>query len=276
MTQAPIWKKNNRPHCWLFFLVLIPSLASADPSQEFYEKSLMAVQKKLFERTQSLHRTQALTDSPRSFFVPQSYQLGDQWDVATWSYQRTEMRKTQEESSRAQSLGTPQILHYRVTQVKNTKTPEIEIQVLSSRVDPKSPDFSPHQTPSSTLKWTMMLSPQGEIQGTSQISSPQTNSPLGATSTLLRPPFELHSLIFPQTLHAEIHTTEIRIPTLPQPVLAFARQQKMDLDFSDCIEFEQEDFYGRPMKILWKKGDPWPSYFETSSGISILIRKENP
>jgi hypothetical protein len=40
--------------------------------------------------------------------------------------------------------------------------------------------------------------------------------------------------------------------------------------------FEQDDFFGRPVRMLWKAGDPWPLLTQTSLGQAVLVRKEAP
>lgn len=39
---------------------------------------------------------------------------------------------------------------------------------------------------------------------------------------------------------------------------------------SDAVEFETQDHFARPLKVIWKKRTPWPSYIQSSAGVAVL------
>lgn len=36
---------------------------------------------------------------------------------------------------------------------------------------------------------------------------------------------------------------------------------------------EQSDFFGRPVRLLWRSGESWPSYYSDSRGMAFLLKK---
>ena len=87
-------------------------------------------------------------------------------------------------------------------------------------------------------------------------------------------PLELYPLDIPEILSAE-KKAPTEFPKVPVELTRAQPDFREKTDLSRSIWFEQDDFFGRPVQLLWQKGDPWPAYIKTSSGISILIRKGN-
>lgn len=75
-----------------------------------------------------------------------------------------------------------------------------------------------------------------------------------------------------------IDSAEKRIPTefpqLPAKIQETVSRIGIKTDLSKSYLFEDDDFYGRPVQLLWQKGEPWPSYMKTSSGIFIRVTGE--
>jgi len=66
----------------------------------------------------------------------------------------------------------------------------------------------------------------------------------------------------------------IGTPELPKGLRQVASRSGFRIDPSTTKAFEQDDFFGRGVRILWKQGDPWPAYLKTPQGVSILLSKQ--
>lgn len=64
-----------------------------------------------------------------------------------------------------------------------------------------------------------------------------------------------------------------KVPVLPEALQKVSSQAGFRIDASEGLWFEESDFFGRPIEIFWKTGDPWPTYMKTSYGVAILVKK---
>jgi hypothetical protein len=94
-------------------------------------------------------------------------------------------------------------------------------------------------------------------------------SPDGLRSRIT--PLELFALDVPDIATA-VHNTPSAMPELPGAVQTVATRAGYNPVLSQSTWLDQEDFFGRPVEILWQYGNPWPAYLKTSTGISILLR----
>lgn len=42
----------------------------------------------------------------------------------------------------------------------------------------------------------------------------------------------------------------------------------------NAIEFRFSDLYARPVRVIWRKGAPWPDYIQNSAGVARLVSVE--
>lgn len=64
-----------------------------------------------------------------------------------------------------------------------------------------------------------------------------------------------------------------KAPVLPPQLRATAEKLGFKPDPQNGRWFDETDFWGRPVRIFWEEGDPWPTYMESSNGISILVHE---
>lgn len=70
--------------------------------------------------------------------------------------------------------------------------------------------------------------------------------------------------------------TSAREPQLPARLKQLLEERGETFEPAGAQALEQDDFFGRPVRMLWKSGDPWPLLLRTSLGQTVLIRKEAP
>lgn len=61
------------------------------------------------------------------------------------------------------------------------------------------------------------------------------------------------------------------LPALPAELAAYAARFRINP--ARAVEFRYQDLYARDVRVVWQQGDPWPSYVETPSGISVLLTR---
>jgi hypothetical protein len=206
------------------------------------------------------------------------YEVGDNWDIAAWPSLNNTMRMTSETNSLKNRVGKGGIFHYEVSNVKTGMNPEVTIKVTQSE-NYGFPIIDP-QVKTLTLKMTDQMIQSKKTYFMEGRNEGYDVSPVGL-HTLHELPNGSHSLtslleMYPLDV-PEVSTAERRqiqtLPSLPDTVEKFASQTGFKPELSRCSWLDQDDFFGRPVQILWQHGDPWPAYFKTQNGIAILIRK---
>lgn len=242
--------------------------AKASMPEKDYRFSLQLAEKKVQKQNQLLNTSQALSSTLIKSLFGRYYQIGDHWDVAAWQINSNMMRMTNDLSQTQKTVGYGGIFHYEVLNIKGGLNPEVTLKVSQveaygySIIDPKVSFL--------TLKMNDQLLQSEKaysIQGNSSLVHVSAD---GFHSEIT--PLELLPLDVPEILTADRQSVTA-LPTLPPKIQKLAEQTKFKPNLSSSIWFEQDDFFGRPVQILWQKGDPWPSYLKTSGGIAILIHK---
>jgi hypothetical protein len=196
------------------------------------------------------------------------YQVGDQWDVAAWQMQNSAMRMIGDRHALKNSYSNGGVFHYEVVEVKTGIKPQVKIQVTQLESHGLSLQDKSVEKLILTMNDQMVQSEKtyffkGKAQGVRV-------SPEGIRSGITN--LELYPLDVPELYTADKKRNP-KLPALPSPIQALATQVGFNPNLSQSFGFEQNDFFGRPIQVLWQYGDPWPSYFKTTAGIAILIRK---
>jgi len=97
-------------------------------------------------------------------------------------------------------------------------------------------------------------------------------SPDGLRSPIT--PLELYPLDLPRLDLGEGKRV-LELPALPEPLRAVAKSTGYRIEPSQGMWFEEQDFFGRPVSLFWRQGDPWPAYLKTPYGVSLLIEGES-
>jgi len=202
------------------------------------------------------------------------YQIGDAWDVASWRFESTIMRMTSAPEHIQPQLVGGAIFHYQIVDVKTGATPQIILKVTQTN-SLSSPDAKVPDPKVQALFLTMsdsMVQTQKAYQYAGSPAGtvvPVSADGLHSGMTVL----ELYPLDVPEIITAN-KTQPTQVPNLPPPAATVANEVKFAPNLANSSWFEQDDFFGRQVRILWEHGKPWPSYLETSGGISILVKTQ--
>lgn len=263
---------------------VFPAFLSADMSDADYQAALSLAEKKVARlkvqndaraslNSQDVNaRSSTLTSSRVRSVFGRMYQVGDQWEVASWSAGNTMARMTNDPERLQLRTGRTALFKYEVLSVKpapDSPNPEIVLQVTQleqfglKKVDDrvKTLKFRFNDRMLTSRKTYEMIDSQGVVRTLAV-------SPDAMHSTLT--PLELFPLDVPELTTAESARPESP-PTLPDSLQAIATQSGYRLDLQKSRAFKQDDFFGRGIEALWQQGAPWPAYLKTSNGVSILI-----
>lgn len=243
----------------------------ASYQEDYYKESMKAVSEKV-ARVKSFdnNRANAISSSVLNILYGKYYEKGDQWDVAAWRIDSAMMRMISDPDKLQHKAGMMGIFHYEVTDVKRGANPTAVIRVTQIEksgikiVDPKVEYLT------LTMDDTMVQSKKAYHLQNAQRSSNVSPEGLHSNITTL----ELFPLDVPE-LNTALRKSAQAIPELPEDIRAQALQLGFKPDLSQSLWLEQDDFFGRPIDVLWQHGNPWPSYFKTSNGIAILLKKGN-
>jgi hypothetical protein len=247
----------------LGLLPLLPLLAQAssspNPSRSSiptsdYQKALIRAQEKISrERSRG---AQALTASAVST-LHRPYHIGDSWDVLSWNW-----------SDLTPSAGRGAVLHYEVT--STTPPSQVVMNVTQranatgdSQVDPKV------QFIQLTLQ-NLTVDSQREIHFQNRVVTLTGDTMPGNLSPLESYPFE-----FPDLRDAEkinLSAAEDYSKEITPEALSAAQKAGFQLDPAQSMRFESQDSFGRPINVMWQRGDLWPTYVNTSHGFMFLLK----
>ena len=241
----------------------------ASMSQDEYFAALKIAEKKV-QRTQAMRTASAnaLSSSLLRSLFGRYYQVGDQWDVAAWRFDNPMSRKIGEGDLLKTKAVQGGIFRYEVVQVKNGANPQVNLKVTQLTEQGMVPVDPRVERLSLTMNDKLMQSDKtyyfkGRAEGV-KVSADGLRS--GVTT------LELFPLDVPEVSTAEKETATA-MPELPENVRSVAEKAGYKPDLGRSLWFEQDDFFGRPIQILWQQGDPWPAYFKTTGGVAILLRK---
>jgi hypothetical protein len=242
----------------------LATTAHASMSREDYLKALQIAQAKV-DRVNGANnsRDEALSSSTIKMLYGRYYQVGDHWKVAAWYARSNQAAMSAPRTTESGSLG---IFNYEVTDVKTGDTPTVTLKITQEDafgappVDPK-------------VRFIRLTMNDRMVQNEKSYSLAGRDdllkvSPEGIHSSLS--PLELFPLDVPELTTAE-RQPATQVPALPSALDRIAKSQGFHPDLAQCEWFEQDDFFGRPIQVLWKSGNPWPSYLKTANGTAILL-----
>jgi hypothetical protein len=256
---------------------LVSSASSSEAANDTgydagYQAALKLAQKKVAKQKQFNSQSgSALSTSLIRNLFGRMYQVGDSWDVASWSETNPMAMKSSDAESVAHRRGRTALFHYEVVSVQPAPNQQIVLRVTQvesqavKKIDPRV----------TSLK---LVFNDRMLQGRKTYEMVDSQ---GATRLIAVSPNDMHSAITPMEMFAldvpELVTADSRraqaMPELPDALRALKSGSGLRFDASRALEFEQDDFFGRPVNAIWQQGDPWPAYLKTSNGISILISK---
>ncbi|MGZ3687445.1 MAG: hypothetical protein ACXVBW_04055 [Bdellovibrionota bacterium] len=256
--------------CGLVLILLnLTNLSQAAMSEDQYLASLKLAQKKV-ERVKAAKQTAAagaLSSTLLRTLFGRYYAVGDNWDVAAWTVINPMARMTADPEHLKLRMGKGGVFHYEVVSVENGPSPSVILKVTQKdgyglkTVDAET-DY---------LQLTMNDQMMQSRKAYSRAGKLVDVSPEGIHSRLS--PLELYPLDVPEISTAE-RIEPTALPELPEAVQKVASQVDYKPNLAQSLWFNQDDFFGRPVQILWQHGDPWPAYFKTDNGVAILLHKE--
>lgn len=211
---------------------------------------------------------EALTASALKGLLGRFYQVGDQWDVIAFHVDDTAARATSDPALLANPPGRSGVFHYEVLSAQDGADGQVVL-----RVTQKS-DLGLRITDPAVQ--SMLLSMSDGFQQTRKQYRRSSGATVEASPDGLHSSasvLELYPLDIPDIVSAE-KLTPASLPALPDPLAPLARTSGFAPDLERCSWFEQDDFFGRPVQVLWQQGDPWPAYLKTPGGVAILIHKD--
>lgn len=267
-----------QPVCVFLFLIAFISLAvvtvnaSNDTmrSQPEYIAALKIADRAV-QRKKALQQNggSALSSAIIKSFFGRYYQVGDTWDMAMVRIAIPAMRMTSDSDKLKPIERLQSVFRYRVTEVQSGENPEVTIEVTQldayglKPVDPKVEKL--------TLKMDDRLIQSRKAYSIKGLSEPVLAAGDGPRSRVTA--LELLPLDAPEIVTA-MKQDATKLPELPASLEEIAKKTSYDPDLSRSTWMDQDDFFGRPIEILWQKGDPWPTYMKTVHGVAILVRKE--
>jgi hypothetical protein len=251
----------------LLSAVSIQSALASMPAK-LYQSALQAAEKRAVSQIK-VSTESALSSSALKALFGRYYSVGDNWDVASWQIENPAMTPPYSTRKKSDFVGTGCLFHYQVASVKTGFSPEVVIKI--SQI--KSDGFS---IADPKVDYLVLSMNDQTVQSKKEYLLRGNPNPLTVPTNGLHiqiSPLESFALDLP-----EIHTAEkiesFSLPVLPKSIQAYAERIHFNPDLSKSSWFEQDDFFGRPVQILWEQGNPWPTYLKNSNGVSILIHKE--
>ena len=212
-----------------------------------------------------------LQEKIRNFVGVGGYRVGDSWDIAAYYAQSAQMRMMSPDPTHPAPKGLAGLFRYEVVEVEPsaisvavTQLSEDGIRIVDPRIEKVLFRFDGgmHQL-SKEYVFRKDLKTDGE---------PVAVSPNGLRSRMTQ--LELFALDVPELGAADKSTLKAEsLPQLPHELAKVAERSGWKARVRAAAAMEQDDFFGRQVQMLWRRGDPWPAYLQTSMGTSILIRR---
>jgi hypothetical protein len=241
------------------------NLLAAMPESAYLD-ALRIAEKSVLRKKNRQMTASALSSPLLKTLFGRYYQVGDKWTVAAWIEKSTMMRMTGDANQLKNNVSNGGIFHYEVLSVKSGLSPQVTIQVTQTQWD----GFPLADPKVSRLVLTM---------NDQLVQSKKSYYFKGSNQEVPVSPDGIHSSMTPLELYpldiTEFSTAEKNInpsiPQLPSAVQTLASRVGFKPDLSQCVGIDTDDFFGRPIQVLWQHGKPWPSYFKTPGGVAILI-----
>ncbi len=251
------------------FSGLACSSAMASMPEKDYLEALRIAQRKV-DRQAALETGQtggALSSSWILRLYGKHYAPGDQWDVIAWSFRPPTMRMTGA-PDQLRMTAQAAAFHYKVLSVNGGAHSSVTIEVTQTRnFGLTPPDPRVHRIKLTIENLTASTQKTYHFEG--QPEGALVSNEIPSTMT----PLELFPLNIPELSTARRENAE-KVPVLPEFAQDLARKAGFSPQITRATWFHQDDFFGRPVEVLWEEGEPWPSFLRTANGIAILFRKE--
>lgn len=253
--------------CALFLKIEPESLAMSDSD---YLQALKIADQKVAAQKKSRSSTGgALSASLLKNLLGRYYEVGDQWEVLAWHFVPSMMRMTSEPNRLDASLREAGVFRYQVIAIRTGIHPEVDIEVTQLEKLGYKPVDSKVESLRLTLSDSLVQNKKSYLF--KNLSEYIPVSPEGIRSSIT--PLEFLPLDAPEIMSA-MRTQITTLPILPEVIRKVVIPLGYAPDPAKGTWFESEDFFGRPVQLLWQRGDFWPSYLATPGGFAILLPKK--
>ena len=240
---------------------LLSPLIHADSHDAAYLRALRIAEKKVAR----MKTSSAVTHT--------SYTVGQTWEVAALSWSNTASFHSPSFLDHREARGKVSYFKYEVIEAQ-TQPPFLTKVRITSALDPRLESLDlVFQTgdPSSKNLQLQKIYRFKTQEGKMRTYSASVEGIHSATS-----PLELFPLDFPDLRSAESKKLKVP-PTIPNALLSSIQSHSQTVrtpSLTDSRSSEQDDFFGRPIQVIWESGAPWPSYYRTANGIAVLLSTE--
>lgn len=250
----------------------LTTLSNASMPEKDYLAALKVADQKVQRLKELQSRENALSSGMVKLLFGRFYQPGDSWDVAAWQFDGSQ--RNHPAFLKHHRLDTPGafaaqgVFHYEVESIRTGLPSQIILKVTQTEsfgmkiMDPR-------------VKAIRLTMTDGIVQSEKHYTLEGDTRPVRVFPDSLHTRIsglELFPLDVPDISTAD-KKSDFTLPELPPGIRSFSEQFSISPERKRSSWFEQEDFFGRPVQVLWQQGDPWPSYMKTVNGIAILIRQ---
>jgi hypothetical protein len=237
-------KKDKLTLCSLIILGVlthIPIVSANMPASLYSEYLRIADEKVQRDRFASIPtNVLALNSEGNATYLPveHDYKVGDHWRIAAWPVAPISARKVGLPEKPAPVIGEMSLFKYEILEVKKAPQPTIRLKITVEK--------SSELAVGSTIIKELTLGAESYVSGTF-------------------PP------IIPN-MKGSMRKSIDKLPTLPEKIQKRVNEVQYQPDLPLCNWFEQQDFFGRTIQILWRPGSPWPEYIATPNLIALLMK----
>ncbi len=205
-----------------------------------------------------------------------SYRVGDQWEVIAWRSDKMQVAAMMSSPSDHPPLRQEMAaFRYTVVSVADGASGVAEIRIEPIEAyglalfDPRVKSVTIRtDVKLSQYTKTYVFSVPGVMGMKKEVTVPVSADGIRSGIT----PLELFPIDMPR-LEMGDGSRVTKVPELPPVLLPIAKSSGYKLRADEGSWFEETDFFGRPIQMLWRTGEPWPAYLKTPYGVAILVSR---
>ncbi|MEW6057671.1 MAG: hypothetical protein AB1540_13760 [Bdellovibrionota bacterium] len=178
--------------------------------------------------------------------MPRFYRVGDRWTISVSRISHGMIRRNTEKEAKENRELAPVLYSFNVVEIDRSNG-NAQIDVVESR---GPGDLMP---PSRITKLRLEIDPRFHIVSKQYFYRDQTNPVVASLGTEDNVPIGFDP--FP-----------VELPNFQEATVSVAS--------NESFEMKSPDLFKRTVKVLWRKGDLWPTQIESPSGRYTLVKQE--
>jgi hypothetical protein len=241
--------------------------AESDPREAHYLEALRIADRHVRKRrARAAAGPFALSASRLRERTGRGWQVGDRWVVAAVARISPMARRTGDPAHQVERVGEISRFRYEVIAVWSGAQPEAVMRVTP--IVPAGGVAVDAHVRSVRVRMREDLQPLGRDYDYTAAGRAARRA-VGARPVVS--PLELLPLELPATPDPDDGAEPRELPRPPRGLAEAARASGWAPRLANSRWFEESDPYGRPVRYLWERGRPWPSYLETPHGYALLL-----